>query len=93
MVSDLQTASHEPTEVCDIFETTGLRLGDSNGGLPDRYRGDPVKLTSGPQATRAIWRDVAISKLDMSLRDLVLGCINENFTDVLEVLEALDRLI
>ena len=93
VVSELQTASHEPTRVCDIFETTGLRLGESNGGLPARYRGDPVRLTSRPQATRAIWREVAASELDTHLQNLVLGCINETFDDVSEVLEALNRLI
>ncbi|KAK5742820.1 hypothetical protein LTR17_003068 [Elasticomyces elasticus] len=80
--------------VCELFERHGLALSEQNGGLPSRYQGNPVKLTSRPWATKTIWSDVARSKLvEMDLVKLVMGCLDAGFAKASDVVVCVENAI
>jgi serine/threonine protein kinase len=79
--------------ISDIFEQRALRLGESNGGLPNSYAGDSVKLASRPNATRNVWKSLATEDLAQTNQEasgIVLKCLDGGFTSATEVLQAIE---
>ena len=88
------TAARPEYVVCDLFESYGLARGEHNGGLPQRYRGDTVKLTSRPWVTKTIWLDIACMELgDYELAQIVLSCLEEGHGSTQEVVMYIEAMI
>lgn len=84
----------ETLKVCQLFEQYGFAREEKDGGLPERYRGDSVKMTSRPWITKAIWEDIASAKLDNpDLAQLVLQCLQGDFKTAGDVELHSERLI
>lgn len=87
-------SSPSPNQICDLYSKTALRIGEGNGGLPQRYEGDPVKLTSRPRATHSIWCEIARSELtEDDTRNLVLTCLNGDVQEMTEVVASIQKMM
>lgn len=94
VLSDPGSQTSEPDRVCGGSEDVMLSLGEANGGLPERYKVDTLKLASRPLATRTVWREVVRSQLDEDdLKQAVLGCLDENFQSAEEVVNKVTQAI
>ncbi|KAK5742266.1 hypothetical protein LTR17_003507 [Elasticomyces elasticus] len=94
VLSTLELHGNPSFAVCELFERHGLALGEQHGGLPSRYQGNPMKLTSRPWATKTIWCDVARSRLvEMDLVDLVIGCLDADFAKASEAVVCIENSI
>ena len=81
-------------EVCELFEQYGFARKEQDGGLPERYRGDSLKMTSRPWITITIWKDIANAKLaSYDLAQLVLRCLEGDFKTVEDVELHVESLI
>jgi hypothetical protein len=85
------------TKLCidSIFEDRALRLGEANGGLPDRYAGNSAKLTSRPEATRNVLKSLAAENLagaNEEASNVVLKCLNCQFTSATDILQAMEEV-
>jgi serine/threonine protein kinase len=84
----------ETLRICELFEQYGFAREENNGGLPERYRGDSVKVTSRPWTTKAIWEDIANAELaDPDLAQLVLQCLQGDFKTARDVELHVEKLI
>jgi hypothetical protein len=84
----------ETLKVCQLFEQYGFAREEKDGGLPERYRGDSVKMTSRPWITKIIWEDIASAKLsNPDLAQLVLQCLQGDFKTAGDVESHIERLI
>ena len=80
----------------DMFERRALRLGEANGGLPDRYAGDSVKLTCRPNATKNVLKSLTTENLSQTNQEaskVVSKCLEGQFNSAAEVLQAIDLVI
>ena len=78
-----------------IFEQRALQLGESNGGLPQHYAGDSAKLASRPNATKNVWKSLAIedvAQTNQAASDVVLKCLDSQFASASEVLQAMELI-
>jgi serine/threonine protein kinase len=84
----------ETLRICELFEQYAFAREERCGGLPERYRGDPVKVTSRPWITKAIWEDIAKAELaDPDLAQLVLQCLQGDLKAARDVELQVEKLI
>lgn len=99
VVEQLDAQDMNVHRVCEIFETRGLQLGEQNvgelnGALPGRYKGDSYRLTSRPWATSAIWKSIARTDIpDQDLAQVILQCLESKLLTAAKVGERLRALI
>jgi serine/threonine protein kinase len=84
----------EALKVCGLFEQYGFAHAEKDSGLPERYRGDSVKMTSRPWITKTIWENIANAELaNPDLAQLVLQCLQGNVKIARDVELHVERLI
>lgn len=82
-------------KICQDFEARGLRIGEAGGGLPERYAGNTIKLTSRPASTRRIWLELAsqeLSSLNDEVSVIIRKCIEGTYTTINQVSGDLDEI-
>jgi hypothetical protein len=84
----------ERLRVCELFERYGFARKEGDGGLPERYWGDSIRMTSRPPITMTIWQDIASAELaNADLVQLVLRCLQGDFNTVENVVSHVGRLM